>query len=107
MVFAVAVLLLALFLYAAAQTAADAYRLRQEERAMLVEVQDLRDQRAELDGLRRYLQSDEYIEAFARQQFGLVKPGETLVQVDAPPAPQEQRGAGEKWWETLFGRPDD
>ena len=103
MVLAVALLLLGLFLYAAVQTAAQSYRLREHERQVFTEVQDLRRQRAELQGLLSYLKSDEYVEAFARQQFGLVKPGEILVQIDAPPAPPVQRRPGEHWWEALFG----
>ena len=103
MVLSVAVLLVALFCYAMVQTAAQSYRLRQHEREIAGEVQQLRDQRAELQGLLAYLKSDEYIEAFARQQFGLVKPGETLVQVDGPRASVPPRRPGEKWWEALFG----
>ncbi|MFA7249655.1 MAG: septum formation initiator family protein [Dehalococcoidia bacterium] len=103
MVLAIALLLLALFVYAAIQTAAQSYRLRQHEREVFLQVQELRAQRAELQGLLTYLRSDEYIEAFARQQFGLVKPGEILVQVDAPAPPPVQRHPGEKWWEALFG----
>ena len=103
MVFAVAVLLLGLFLYAAVQTAAQSYRLRQHEREVFTMVQALRQQRAELQGLLTYLKSEESIEAFARQQFGLVRPGEILVQVDAPASPPVPRRPGEKWWEALFG----
>lgn len=103
MVMAVALLLLVLFVYAAIQTAAQSYRLRQHEREVFMRVQDLRAQHAELQGLLTYLKSDEYVEAFARQQFGLVKPGEILVQIDAPTAPPVPRRLGEKWWEALFG----
>ena len=103
MVLAVALLLLSLFLYAGVQTAAQSYRLREHEREVFMRVQELRQQRAELQGLLTYLRSDEYVEAFARQQFGLVKLGEILVQVDAPAAPPVQRRPGEKWWEALFG----
>ncbi len=103
MVLAVALLLLGLFVYAGIQTAAQSYRLRQHEREMFERVQTLRQERAELQGLLTYMRSDEYIEAFARQQFGLVKPGEILVQVDAPTTPPVQRRPGEKWWEALFG----
>ena len=102
MVLTLALLLLGLFAYAFFQTAAQSYRLREAERELLVQVQNLRQQRAELEGLAAYLESDEYIEAFARQQFGLVKPGETLVEVDAPAAPSDARRPGERWWEALF-----
>ena len=103
MVLAVALLLLGLFLYAGVQTAAQSVRLRQHEREVFVRVQELRQQRAELRGLLTYLKSDEYIEGFARQQFGLVKPGEILVHVDAPTALPVPRRPGGKWWEALFG----
>jgi cell division protein FtsB len=104
MVFAVAVVLLGLFLYSMVQTAAHTYQLRQTERELYHEVVRLRAERAELEGLLAYTQSDEYIEAFARQQFGLVRPGEILVEVDAPPAPRDQQlRPGERWWHVLFG----
>lgn len=102
MVLTLALLLLALFAYAFLQTAAQSYRLREAERALILEVQQLEQRRAELEGLSAYLESDEYIEAFARQQFGLVKPGETLVEVDAPAGVSDVRNPGERWWEALF-----
>ncbi|MCK9485648.1 MAG: septum formation initiator family protein [Dehalococcoidia bacterium] len=102
MVLTLALLLVGLFAYAFLQTAAQSYRLREAERELIAEVQDLRDQRAELEGLADYLESDEYIEAFARQQFGLVKPGETVVEVDAPAGTVGDRVPGQRWWEALF-----
>ena len=102
MVLTLAVLLLGLFAYAFLQTAAQSYRLRESERILFDEVQVLRQQHAELEGLAAYLESDEYVEAFARQQFGLVKPGETLVVVDAPTSSASERVPGERWWEALF-----
>ena len=102
MVLVIALLLLGLFLYAMAQTAVQAHRLGQEERTVFAEVEQLRRQRAELEGLLTYLKSDEYVEGFARQQFGYAKPGETLVEVSAPPAPKEPRRPGERWWEATF-----
>jgi cell division protein FtsB len=102
MVLTLAVLLLGLFAYAFLQTAAQSYRLRESERVLFDEVQVLRQQHAELEGLAAYLESDEYVEAFARQQFGLVKPGETLVVVDAPTSSASERVPGERWWEALF-----
>jgi len=102
MVLTIAVLLLGLFAYAFLQTAAQSFRLRESERALFAEVQTLRQQHAELEGLAAYLESDEYVEAFARQQFGLVKPGETLVLVDAPTTSGATRRPGERWWEALF-----
>ena len=102
MVLTLAILLLGLFAYAFLQTAAQSYRLRLAERELVMEVQTLREQKAELEGLTTYLESDEYIEAFARQQLGYVRPGEILVQVDAPEVPSAGREPGERWWEALF-----
>jgi len=104
MVLAVASLLVGLFLYAAAQTATQTYRLHDERRVLAHEVDALRLQRAELLGLREYIASDEYIEAMARAQFGLVRLGETAVLVDAPGTAAPERRPGQRWWEVLFAR---
>jgi len=104
MVLAVAALLLGLFLYSAMQTAAQTYRLHDERRDLTQQVEALRKQKSELEGLSEYLASDEYIESVARSQFGLVLPGETAVVVDAPPAPTPTRAPGERWWESQFSR---
>jgi cell division protein FtsB len=106
MVMAVALLLVGLFLYATVQTAAQSYRLHREQRQLDQEVTTLRRQRAELQGLLTYLNSDEYIEAFARQQFGLVRPGEIAVDVQAPSQAAPVVKPGERWWEVLFGLGD-
>lgn len=104
MLLVVAALLLALFAYSALQTAAHTYGLRELERSLQADVLELREQRAELEGLSEYLRSDEYIEGVARTQFGLVRPGETAVSVDGPPSPQTPVQPGERWWQTLFER---
>ena len=102
----VAVLLLALYVYAyaAIQTAQNTYRLHEAGRTLQGELYDLRRQRAELEGLRDYLRSDEYIEAVARERFALVRPGEIAVAVDAPESSAPEREPGQRWWEALFGR---
>ena len=102
MVIVVALLLLGLFLYATVQTAAQSHQLRIEERELRVELVGLRAQRAELEGLSRYLASDEYIEAFARERFGLAFPGEVAVEVDTSAPSVRVRAPGERWWEALF-----
>ena len=102
MVIVVALLLLGLFLYATVQTAAQSHRLRIQERELRAEIATLQSQRAELDGLSRYLASDEYIEAFARDRFGLAYPGEIVVEVDAAEPLTTVRAPGERWWEALF-----
>lgn len=101
MVVVVSLLLFGLFFYAAVQTAAQGHRLRLQEREVQAEIGALQVQQAELEGLSRYMASDEYIEAFARER-GLVFPGETLVEVDAPAPLPTERTPGERWWEALF-----
>ena len=101
---AVALLLLALYVYAAIQTAQNAYRLREAGRTLQGELYDLRRQHVELEGLRDYLGSDEYVEAVARERFGLVRPGEFAVVIDAPASSAPEREPGQRWWEALFGR---
>ena len=97
-------LLVALFGYAALQTAAQNYHLAEERRVVEAEIHALRTRQAELEGLREYLLSDEYVEAVARSRFGLAYPGETVVLVDAPPSEEPGREPGERWWEVLFDR---
>lgn len=100
----VVALLLVLFVYSAFQSATQAYQLREFRRSLEADVFELREQRSELQGLLLYLESDEYIEAVGRDQFGLAFPGEVAVSVDAPPPPEQRAEPGRRWWETLFDR---
>ena len=104
MVLAVAALLLTLFAYSTVQTAMQSFRLQEQRRELEGDVAELRLQRAELQGLREYIASDEYIEYVARSQLGLVRPGETAVIVDAPAAPTPEPAPDARWWERLFAR---
>ena len=111
MVIAIAALLLVLFAYAGVQTARQQHRLAEQQREVEQDIARLQQQIAELEGLREYLGSDEYIEAVGRSRFGLVRPGETAVIVEDHTTDQQPLGAGvpdrepgERWWEALFGR---
>ena len=111
MVIAIAALLLVLFAYAGVQTAREQHRLAEQQREVEAEVAALRQQIAELEGIREYLASDEYIEAVGRARFGLVRPGETAIIVEDHAEGDEalvtsgpEREPGERWWEALFGR---
>jgi len=103
-VMAVAALLLVLFAYSALQTAAQSYQLRESRLVLEADLMELRLQRAELEALRAYLASDEYIESVARQQFGLVRPEEITVVVEAPEEAASGQEDGQRWWKVLFGR---
>jgi cell division protein FtsB len=97
----VALLLFVLFAYSLFQTTRGSTQLAVQYRDLEAQVADLSRQQAELEGLRAYLATDEYIESVARAQFGLVRPGETAVLVQAPPAEAQHR-PGERWWQALF-----
>ena len=84
-------------------------RLDQEEQRFEREIAQLERQQTELEAIRDYLQTDEYIEGVARRVLGLVRPGETLVVISstAPvtptPGPLPDQ-ATPRWWEYLYGQ---
>lgn len=87
------------------------YQLRGEERALRNEIADLDRQRVQLEAVRLYLDSDEYVEQIARRVLGLVRPGETLVIVNSTvpspePSPEPLGTPGARWWEALFYAPE-
>ena len=95
----------AYFLFAAGSNLLHSYRLANDETRLEKDVEELQVQVDQLHQIRDYLRTDEYVEFMARRVFGLVKPGETLVTVDAPPAEPRSLDAQEgKWWQRLFGR---
>jgi cell division protein FtsB len=97
------------FLFAAAGDILLSRSLSSDERALQNEVAALHRQQAELEAIRDYLRTDEYIEGVARRVLGLVRPGESLVIVssNAPPtpAPEDSDAPAEErpWWEELYG----
>jgi cell division protein FtsB len=84
----------------------ESFRLADDEAHLKQQVDELHGQEQQLQQIRDYLRTDEYIEFMARRVFGLVKPGEKLVVVEAPDAPPSERDSrpGRPWWEALFGR---
>ncbi len=78
------------------------YRLVNDENRLQEGVDMLEQQREQLIQIRDYLLTDEYVEFMARRVFGLVKPGERLVIVEAPaPEPAPER-SDLTWWQRLF-----
>ncbi len=78
---------LATFVYIAASYASgflEVWRLRMEIRQVRAEIADTEARNQELRNELEYLQSDEYIEKVAREELGLVKPGETPVLFTSP-----------------------
>jgi cell division protein FtsB len=82
----------------------DYYRLADDEDRLRAQVAEYELQERQLEQIREYLRSDEYVEFMARRVFGLVKPGETLVIVKAPRPPPQEDVPGRTWWQELFGR---
>jgi len=82
------------------------HRLASNEERLQQEVEDLQRQQEQLTQIRDYLRTDEYVEFMARRVFGLVKPGEKLVVVEAPtPEPQDSPDNA-AWWQRLFAGAD-
>jgi len=90
-------------LFSAGTNLIHSYRLASDETRARNEVERLRQQQEQLLQIRDYLRTNEYVEFMARRVFGLVKPGETLVVVEAPAADQPQMAPDLKWWQRLFG----
>lgn len=96
------------FLVTGATTALQSRSLAERENRLQAEIGDLQERYERLRALHEYLDSDEYIEAVAREQLGLVKKGETSIVVIPGAAAEESDDAsgeeddGELWWETLI-----
>ena len=95
------------FLFNAAEDTLLSHHLTQEEQQLHQQIDQLQREQAQLQALRDYLRTDEYVEGVARR-LGLVRPGETLVIVSstAPPTPAPTPGGSistAPWWEQLYG----
>jgi len=106
----VTALVIIYFLFSGALQAVRSYQLGQEAGDLKVELGQFRERYQRLEALRDYLNSDEYIETVAREQLGLVRPGETGIVVIAPaPTPALEADPDEEaspprrlWWEELI-----
>jgi cell division protein FtsL len=114
-----AVLVIPLLLYAlvaTGQKALDNYRLNQETEALRAEVLGLRAENVQLQQDIERARTDTAIETIAREQLGLIKPGDhpvvlvsppssqpaaTTAPVPNPPAPAPP--AWRQWWDYVFG----
>jgi cell division protein FtsB len=94
------------FLVSVGSNVLRSYQLQQEEDSLEAEIRDLEQDKQQLSAIRDYLRTDEYVEFMARRVFGLVKPGEKLVVVDAPmPDSPDIEPSLLTWWQRLFGGP--
>ena len=108
-----AVPLLLYGLVATGQKALDNYRLNQEAEALRTEIAGLRSENIQLQLQIEHARTDTAIETIAREQLGLIKPGDhPLVLIDsgatAPPAPTPPstvppQPVWRQWYEYFFG----
>ena len=94
------------FLVTGATAALRASHLSDREDRLEAEIAGLQQRYERLEALREYLGSEEYIEAVAREQLGLVREGETsIVVISTAPSPTpdpDQPEQGELWWQALI-----
>ena len=92
------------FLVTAALGAVRSYQLHQREGRLHTEIQELEVRYERLEALREYVNSDEYIEAAAREQLGLVRQGETgIIAIASQPSPTPgPDDRPELWWDVLI-----
>lgn len=88
--------------FSAGNNLLNSYRLADDESRLREAIAELERQEDQLLQIRDYLRTDEYVEFMARKVFGLVKPGETLVVIDAPDPVATETETGTTWWERLF-----
>jgi cell division protein FtsL len=112
-----AVLVVPLLLYAliaTGQKALDNYRLNHDADTLRAEIVGLRAENIHLQQQIEQARTDTAIETIAREQLGLIKPGDhPLVLVPqatqaataptAAPAPPPPAPAWRQWWDYLFG----
>src|SRR5438552_18946261 len=107
LVLALSLLIAGYLLFTAGGNLLESHRLAENEDQLRAQVDALHVQETQLEQVRDYLRSDAYIEFMARRVFGFVKPGESLVIVQAPPSAADDDSAqppGQPWWQQLFGR---
>ena len=120
-----AVLVVPLLLYAlvaTGQKALDNYRLNRETEALQAEVAGLRAENVQLQQAIERARTDTAIETIAREQLGLVKPGDRPLvlisptsagtaagtpvdspQPARPPNPTPSPPVWRQWWDYVFG----
>ncbi|MBI2848824.1 MAG: septum formation initiator family protein [Chloroflexi bacterium] len=101
--------------FSTGKKALDAYSLNQQANEIRRQIDALKARYTDLQNQVQYFQSEEYVEKAAREQFGLVKPGDVAVVVVAPkpvPSLKDEKAASHSpqsppnwqlWWGFLLG----
>ena len=96
------------FAFAAVGDTLLSQRVNRDEQELRREVAQLRQDQAQLEAIRNFLWTDEYVEGVARRLLGLVREGESLVIVSPSTTPtpvmDTEAGVGvqRRWWERLY-----
>jgi cell division protein FtsB len=107
------------FVLAFGGKALEGYRLQRHNAMLLAELDQLRQEQQQLEAQLKYVQTPEYIEKVAREQYKWVKTGETLIitilrqrpsaaatSASATPTVRADNPAGSQWsewWKLLTG----
>ena len=91
------------FIFTAASNTIQAIQIGEDESRLNQDVDNLAERYDQLTALRDYWKSDEYIEWVARQELGLVRPGELGIVVISAATPTPPAEPPEPLWETLSG----
>ena len=103
-VFGITALIVVYFLFIFAGSRFRAEQVNSQRSQLQEEIAGMQSRYDQLQTLEEYLQSDEYVEKVAREQLGLVKPGETgIVILPTEPSPTPAPGSvpAANWWDTI------
>lgn len=105
-VFVIAAVAVVYFVVTGTMQFVNSHRLAQEESRLEATIGNLQGQYHRLSQLREYLNSDEFVEAAARQQLGMRQVGEAnIVAVFSPPAEETSEPTSEElWWHLLLSQ---
>ena len=95
------VTLLGYFVFTAVDGVVNRNSLDAQVTALKTEIADLDWQADQLSALVAYLDSDEFVERTAREDLGLVRPGEEAFAIQAPPRPGLSIVRA-PWWANLL-----
>ena len=96
---AIAIFLLAVL----AQRIATSIVLWRQTQVLQAEVDAQRTETGRLEKRKRYVQTDEYVEAVARRDMKMAKPGEVAVIATFAPVAQPTGAAPRDWWGQVVG----
>jgi cell division protein DivIC len=103
-IFGITALIVVYFLFIFAGSRFRAEQVNSQRSQLQQEISSMQSKYDSLQTLEQYLQSDEYVEKIAREQLGLVNPGETgIVVLPMQPSPTPIPGSEPpaNWWDTI------